>query len=152
MISSSEEVVITGVGVVSPIGIGYEAVQHALSAGISGVRPLQVFNSPEFPVRIGAEVIDFDPKQFIMPRKSLKVMSRGVQLAFASAQMAISQASLATSGVSPDRMGVVFGAEMMYAEPEELVDAFRGCITDGQFLNARWNQHALSQLYPLWML
>lgn len=152
MISSPREVVITGVGVVCPIGIGYEAMQQALFAGTSGVRPLDVFNTAEFPVRIGAEVIDFDPKQFVTPRKSLKVMSRGIQLAFASAQMAISQANLASSGVSPDRLGVVFGAEMLYAEPEELVDAFRSCIVDRKFIHARWNSKAMSQLYPLWML
>ncbi len=143
---------ITGVGVVSPIGIGYEAMQQALFAGASGVRPLDVFNTAEFPVRFGAEVVDFDPKQFVTPRKSLKVMSRGIQLAFASAQMAISHADLTSSGVSPDRLGVVFGAEMLYTEPEELVDAFRGCIIDRQFIHARWNSQAMSELYPLWML
>ena len=152
MISSPQEVVITGVGVVSPIGIGYEAMQRALVDGTSGVRPLAAFDSAEFPIRIGAEVIDFDPKQFVMPRKSLKVMSRGVQLAFASAQMAISHADLAASGVSPDRLGVVFGAEMFYLEPEELIDAFRGCITDHQFVHERWDQRALGEMYPLWML
>ncbi|MBI3836974.1 MAG: beta-ketoacyl-[acyl-carrier-protein] synthase family protein [Planctomycetia bacterium] len=152
MISSPHEVVITGVGVVSPIGIGYEAMQRALFAGTSGVRPLAVFDTSEFPVRIGAEVVDFDPKQFVTPRKSLKVMSRSIQLAFASAQMAITDANLSSSGVSPDRLGVVFGADMIYAEAEELVDAFRRCIIERQFVHARWNQQAMSELYPLWML
>ena len=86
MAHSSREVVITGAGAACPLGIGYEAVQRALARGQSGVRRLATFDTDEFPVRVGAEVVDFDPKQYVTPRKSLKVMSRSIQLAFASAQ------------------------------------------------------------------
>lgn len=152
MISPPREVVITGIGATTPIGIGMEAVEHSLATGASGVRPMEPFNTPEFPVRIGGEVVGFDPKQHVTPRKSLKVMSRGIQLAFAAAQMAIEQAGVTTAGISPDRFGVVFGAEMMQAEPEELVSAFRSCIVDGKFEYERWDERALSELFPLWML
>jgi 3-oxoacyl-[acyl-carrier-protein] synthase II len=152
MISSPREVVITGMGAVSPIGIGVEAVQQAFASGQSGVRRLQMFDTAEFPIRIGAEVIDFDPKQFVTPRKSLKVMSRGIQLAFAAAHMASQQAGVPTSGVSPDRLGVVFGADMIQIDPEELVDAFRTCTIDGKFDFTRWDEQATGEMYPLWML
>jgi len=152
MTSPRPQVVITGVGVTSPIGIGFEAFQHSLQTGQSGVRSFGIYDTPEYPIRVGAEVVDFDAKQYVTPRKSLKVMSRGIQLAFASAQMAAQQASLTTSGVSPDRFGVVFGAEMMQAEPEELINSFRCCIEDNQFDFSRWDERAFSELYPLWML
>jgi 3-oxoacyl-[acyl-carrier-protein] synthase II len=152
MMSPRSEVVITGIGVVSPIGIGFEEFERALAQGQSGVRRLGIFDTDEFPVRIGAQVIDFDAKQYVMPRKSLKVMSRSIQLAFAAAQMAAAQARIATPEVSPDRFGVVFGADWIQVEPEELIDAFRRCIRDEQFDFARWDERAIGELYPLWML
>ena len=99
----SREVVITGAGAVTPIGIGYEAVQRALTGGQSGVRRLSTFDSDEFPVRVGAEVVGFEPKQYVVPRKSLKVMSRSIQLAFASAQMAVEHAGISRETVDPER-------------------------------------------------
>src|SRR5262245_22627071 len=132
MIRSPAQVVITGVGVTSPIGVGYDAVREALSSGESGVRRLVAFDSPAFPVRIGGEVVDFDARQYVSPRKSLKVMSRSIQLGYASAQMAATHAGLGTSGVSPERVGVVFGADMIHVEPDELVNAFRPCVEEGK--------------------
>ena len=152
MISPSREVVITGVGTTSPIGIGYQAFAQSLAAGTSGVRRLPIFDTDEFPIRIGAQVVDFDPKQYVTPRKSLKVMSRTIQLAFASAQMATQQAGIAVPEVSPDRFGVVFGADMIHIEADELENAFRGCIEEQQFDYARWDERAISEMYPLWML
>jgi 3-oxoacyl-[acyl-carrier-protein] synthase II len=152
MISPPPDVVITGIGIASPIGIGIEAVARALASGQSGVRRLALFDTPEFPVRVGGEVVGFDAKEYVTPRKSLKVMSRGIQLAFASAQMAVKEAQLASSGVDPERFGVVFGADMIQVEPDELVNAFRACIEEGRFQHARWDEQAIGELYPLWML
>ena len=155
MILSSRDIVITGIGVTSPIGIGYEAFRRALDAGQSGVHRLEPYaDDATIPVRIGAEVVDFDPKQFVTPRKSLKVMSRSIQLAFAAAQMAAQQAGLSTTlaEVSPDRVGVVFGADMIQIEPDELISAFRHCLAEEEFDYERWDERALSEMYPLWML
>lgn len=143
---------ITGAGAACPIGVGFDAVRQSLACGLSGVRRLGVFDSPEFPVRIGAEVADFDAKKHVAARKSLKVMSRSIQLAFASAQSAIEQAGLADSGVSPERVGVEFGADMMQVEPDELVDAFRTCVQEGKFNYAQWDERAMGEMFPLWML
>jgi 3-oxoacyl-[acyl-carrier-protein] synthase II len=152
MIDSSLEIVITGVGAASPIGIGYDAFLQSLNQGTSGVRRLRVFDSPEFPVRVGAEVVGFDPKLHVAARKNLKVMSRSIQLAFASAQLAVAQARLSSSGVDPERFGVVFGADMMQLEPNELVDAFRPCVAEGKFDYAQWDERTMGEMFPLWML
>jgi len=148
----SREVVITGAGAVTPIGIGYEAVKRAMAAGQSGVRRLSTFDSDEFPVRVGAEVVGFDPKQYVVPRKSLKVMSRSIQLAFASAQMAVEHAGISRETVDPERFGVVYGADMVHIQPEELINAFRHSIAEGRFQFSRWDERALREMYPLWML
>ena len=68
------DAVITGLGIVSPIGIGREAFWASLLAGRSGVAPLARFDASSLPVRIAAEVSVFDPTQYVPPRKSLKVL------------------------------------------------------------------------------
>src|SRR5688572_13638364 len=76
---SIREVVITGVGIVSPIGVGREQVWNAIAAKRSGVRALPYLASIGWIAPFGGNVADFDPKELIQPRKSLKVMSREIQ-------------------------------------------------------------------------
>lgn len=95
---------------------------------------------------------DFDPKLYIRPRKSLKVMSREIQMGFAAADMAMIDASLATGTVDPDRFGVVFGSDMIYADLEDLEGTYRRCITAGHFDFSCWAEAAAEELQPLWLL
>jgi 3-oxoacyl-[acyl-carrier-protein] synthase II len=150
--SVAREVVISGVGVVSPIGIGRDAFWKSLCEGQSGVRPLPPFDTPEFPVRFGAVVKDFDPKEYVTPRKSLKVMSRNIQLAYIAAQLASQDADLAAGTADPDRFGVVLGSDWINVEPWELIEAYRACMVEGRFDFSRWGPRALGEMYPLWML
>lgn len=145
-------VVITGVGLVTPLGIGREAVWAALLAGQSGVRRISQFDPSGLPVQIGAEVVDYDAKQHVKPRKSLKVMCREIQMAFGAAEMAWTDAGLADGAVDPERLGVVLGSDFIYGEIDELIAPYRACIVDGRFDFSRWGQHALGEMYPLWML
>ena len=78
-------------------------------------------SDPGLPTPFGGEVPDFDPKQYVRPRKSLKVMSRDIQLAFAAADMACDDAGLRESPLDPERLGVVLGADMMPCDLDELV-------------------------------
>jgi 3-oxoacyl-[acyl-carrier-protein] synthase II len=151
-VSNSRDVVITGLGVVSPIGIGTEAFTASLRAGRSGVRPISLFDASGFPVRIGAEVVDFDPKAYVRPRKSLKVMSREIQFGFAAADMAMTAAGLEQGQAEPDRFGVVFGAEMIYCELDELESVYRRSMAEGKFDFGRWGEAMMSEMFPLWML
>ncbi len=146
------DVVITGLGIVSPIGIGPDAFWASLCAGRSGVGPLAAVDTAGLRVRFGAEIADFDPKQYVKPRKSLKVMSREIQLGFAAADRAVQHAGLTPGAVEPDRYGVSFGADLMPCDPEEIAAAYRRCIVDGKFEFARWGAQALPEIYPLWML
>ncbi|MBI2826003.1 MAG: beta-ketoacyl-[acyl-carrier-protein] synthase family protein [Planctomycetia bacterium] len=146
------EVVITGLGVVSPIGIGNDAFWAALLAGASGVRPLTLFDTTGMPVSFGAEVVGFDPKEFIKPRKSLKVMSRDIQLGVTAAGFACAQAAIAEGTIDPERFGVVFAADMMQCPLEDVEPAYRGCLVEGKFDFRRWGGQAMEHIYPLWML
>ena len=150
--SRAPQVVITGVGVVSPIGIGRAAFWDSLMAQRSGVGPLSFLESGSMPVYIGAEVTDFDPKELIKPRKSLKVMSREIQLAVVAAEQAMADAGLAAGALDPERLGVVLGADMIQADPADMAAAFRRSMVDGRFDFSHWWPSAMSEIYPLWFL
>ena len=148
----TREVVVTGVGIVSPIGIGREAFWGSLMAGRSGVRLFQLFDASGFGIRFGAEVLDFDPKAFVRPRKSLKVMSREIQLGFAAADMALADSGFDPAIVAPERLGVVFGADPIYSELEEWVPVYRRAMVENTFVYDRWAPSVMSEMYPLWLL
>ena len=123
--AAAREVVITGVGVVSPIGIGRDAFWESLRTGRSGVRTIEAFAQSGMPINFGGEILDFDGKQYVTPRKSLKVMCREIQTGFAAARLACQDAGLEPPAVDPERWGVVLGADMFYGDPLETVDVYR---------------------------
>jgi hypothetical protein len=114
------EVVITGLGVVSPIGVGRDEVWDAVVARRSGVRPLPHLATAGWLAPFGGEVSGFDPKELIQPRKSIKIMSREIQLACAAAELAWQDAGLSDASIDPDRFGVINAAGLLYCELEEL--------------------------------
>jgi 3-oxoacyl-[acyl-carrier-protein] synthase II len=147
-----QDIVVTGVGVVSPIGIGKDAFWAALREGRSGVRRFDMPVGPDAPPPIGGQVVDFDPRQYVRPRKSIKVMSRDIQLAFAAADMACTDAGLPQRPVDPERLGVVFGAGVIPCELDELARTCRTAAVDGHGDLRRWGPAAMAEMYPLWML
>ncbi|MBA4016408.1 MAG: beta-ketoacyl-[acyl-carrier-protein] synthase family protein [Pirellula sp.] len=150
--STREEVVVTGLGVVSPIGIGVDAFQESLRAERSGVRRLTQLDPSLLPVQFGGEVIDFEPKKYVRPRKSLKVMSRDIQIAFSAADQALIQAGVSAGTIDGERFGVMFGSDLIQPDPEEVFLAYRACQTEGGFDFARWGEASQRDIYPLWML
>jgi len=150
--SSRREVVVTGVGVVSPIGIGGDAFWASMLAGRSGVRPISQFDSGNLPVAFGGEVADFDPKLWVRPRKSLKVMSREIQFGFAAADLAMADAGLSAGSIEPERFGVVVGGDMIYADLEDLERTYRRALAGGTFDFSAWSEAIHEDLHPLWLL
>ena len=96
-------------------------------------------------------MVEFDPSKFVRPRKNLKVMSRDIQLGVSAAELACTEAGLKSGACDPDRVGVVYGADMIAAELPELVDAWRVCMLDGRFEYSRWRE-GMGHIFPLWML
>jgi 3-oxoacyl-[acyl-carrier-protein] synthase II len=103
-----KRVVITGIGVVSPIGTGKDIFWNGLLAGKSGIRPVTSFDTSAFPVHIGAEVTDFDPKDHL-ERQKPESMGRASQMAIGAARLAISDARLDLKTFAPSRVGVSMG-------------------------------------------
>lgn len=107
-----ERVAITGVGVVTPIGVGSAEFTEGLRLGRSGAGPITAFECDGFETRIAAEVDDrrFDAGAYVEPRKMVKHMSRSARFAVAAAAMARRESGLAAGDADPYRMAVSLGA------------------------------------------
>ncbi|MCH2211468.1 MAG: beta-ketoacyl-[acyl-carrier-protein] synthase family protein [Fuerstiella sp.] len=145
-------IVITGLGVVSPIGIGIDAFWTSLKESRSGIDVLSIPHD-KLPSAFGAEVRDFDPVRHLRDRKFLKVMSRDMQLGVASARQAMADSGLATGDIDPLRLGVTFGAGRMTTHPEELAAAVKACRKGTKEIDmTRWGEAGLGRIAPLWLL
>jgi 3-oxoacyl-[acyl-carrier-protein] synthase II len=145
--------VVTGVGVVSPIGNGNDAFWDSLMQGRSGIGYLRAFPSDDLPTKLAAQIHDFDPDQFIRNHKMLKVMSRDIQLGVAAASLAMDDAELSQGWINPDRLGVSFGAGRISTTPQELADAAAVCTGENnEFDYSRWGSAAIDEISPLWLL
>src|SRR5688572_10957295 len=122
---SPSRVVVTGVGVISPIGIGNERFWRSLASGRSGIDCLSSVPSQGLLSKVAAEVRDFNPLDYVYEKKFLKVMSRDIQLGVSAASLAMQDSGLKAGDIDPDRLGVEFGAGHISFTPEELVDAAR---------------------------
>jgi 3-oxoacyl-[acyl-carrier-protein] synthase II len=100
-------VVVTGLGAVTPIGGDVASTWESALAGRSGVDFIRAFDPAGFPVRIAAEVKDFDATAVVSPKEARK-LDRNVLLAVASAKEAVDDAAL--NGFDPSRVGIVFGS------------------------------------------
>ena len=163
---SSRRVVITGLGPVTPIGIGVTDFWNALLEGKSGIRRIQTFDPARFDAQIGGEIDDlkignYVPKNY---RKAGKIMARDIVLAVAGAHQAALDAGLRTKcivergdiggerNVDSTRFGANIGAGLICADLDELSEALHGATEDGKFTMAKWGREGMENLTPLWLL
>jgi len=105
----ARRVVVSGVGLVSAVGVGTQETWRNILAGRSGGAPITLFDTSGFPVKFAAEVKRFDPFQFV-EKKEVKKMGRFIQFAMAAAQFAIEQSGLVISPDVAERVGVYIGS------------------------------------------
>ena len=101
-------VVVTGLGIISPLGLGIEKNWSALMEGKSGIGPLTRFECSAYATRIAGEVKDFNPEDFI-PKKELRKMDPFLRLAVAAAKLAFDDSRLVITDEMSDRAGVIMG-------------------------------------------
>ncbi|UCE41249.1 MAG: beta-ketoacyl-ACP synthase II [Candidatus Aminicenantes bacterium] len=106
---SSRRVVITGIGLVSPLGVGVERNWKALLEGEGGIGPITKFDTSAFSSRIAGEVKDFDPLEF-MDKKEARKMDPFIQYAIAAAEQAVEDAGIRKETLEGDRTGVYVGS------------------------------------------
>ena len=105
----SRRVVITGVGLLTPLGIGTEESWEAIKAGKSGIGPITQFDASAFSCRIAGEVKGFDPAQYI-EKKEIKKMGRFIQFAIAAAECALQGSGLTVTPETAEQVGVYIGS------------------------------------------
>ena len=163
MSSKQRRVVITGIGLVSPLGNSKETLWEALCQGRSGVGPLTVLTPGAVPLQVAAEarqftgeIEDFGPlekEQKKQIRKGLRVMCRECQMGVAVAQLALTDAAILAGAIDPDRIGVSYGTDYMLSLPEEFNEGIRQCLSgEGTFEFPRWGLEGLPKMSPLWLL
>jgi 3-oxoacyl-[acyl-carrier-protein] synthase II len=163
MSQSSRRVVVTGIGVVSPLGLTLDDLWTGLVEGTSAVVPIESFAAGGLPLTHAAEargfsgeIADFgalegECKKAI--RKGLKVMCRESQMAVAAAQRALHDGGFAPGGHEPERFGCVFGSDYMLTLPEDFTAGVAACRgADGRFEFGRWAADGMPLLNPLWLL
>ena len=105
--TTDRRVVITGLGVVTPVGNTVETFWKNLTEGRSGIRKIQAFDTSDYDCQIAGEVRDFDPKNFFNNFKDARRTDRFAQLAMAAAKMAVQDSGLELDRVNRDRFGVL---------------------------------------------
>ncbi|MBX3726621.1 MAG: beta-ketoacyl-ACP synthase II [Xanthomonadales bacterium] len=106
---SKRRVVVTGLGILSPVGNTIESAWTALLAGRSGIGPITRFDATGFGTRIAGEVRDFDPAQFV-PAKDVKKMDPFIHYGVAAGLMALEDSGLAITEANAERVGAAVGA------------------------------------------
>lgn len=151
---SNPRIVVTGMSALSSAGIGIDSLVAALD---QGSRFLKLRDG--FPI---AEIDDFDAKQFVRPRKALKVMCREIQTAFAVSTIAAKQSEIVSETgelsdeVNPHRLATIFGSEMLY-HPADLAEAMRVGFqaaedTDDVIDIHAFGRDGIKRVTPLWLL
>ncbi|MBI1371912.1 MAG: beta-ketoacyl-[acyl-carrier-protein] synthase family protein [Phycisphaera sp.] len=160
----SRQVVITGLGTISGLGIGVEALWDGLTSGRSAIDRVRAFDPSGFDAQIAAEVdAEFKVNQFVPKsyRKATKVMARDIGLAVAAADQAVRDAGLITPGVDAaqertypgNRTGCHIGAGLIAADITELTEAMSHATdASGAFDIHKWGESGMEQLTPLWLL
>jgi 3-oxoacyl-[acyl-carrier-protein] synthase II len=133
MTGRQRRVAITGLGLVTPVGNDVTATWHALLAGRSGVAPITHFDASGFPVRIAAEVKEFDPRHAIDDRKLLKFANRSHALGLAAAEEALRDAGIRPESGNAARWACVVGSGKTGLGLAELGEVHRRCAPDGHF-------------------
>src|SRR5215208_5186007 len=159
----SHRVVITGIGVVSPIGVGTKAFWENLLVGQVGVRRIAPFDPSGFACQLAGEapaykIGDYVPKSY---RKATKLMARDIELAVIAADDAFKDAGIQskaytdTPNINSHRFGCNIGAGLISVDLNELTAAMNAARSDqnpNKLDLQRWGREGMSQLTPLWLL
>lgn len=120
-LTTGRRIVITGLGVLAPNGIGKEAFWQACISGRSGIRHITYFDASALPTRIAGEIPNFNPEALGLTSHECMHMDRGTQLAIAAANLALQDANLTLTEEERDHTGVYMGAAMASVEEGERV-------------------------------
>jgi len=155
-------VVVTGMGIVAPLCRSPDELWSLLTSGAGAVRPYDGCGliSLAAPADFNGHIDDFDTQDSTQQkaiRKSLKVMSREIQMAVAATCRALNAAGIRPGLLPSERVGISFGSDYIITTPEDVMDGVRACIKDLQFDRphfdmSHWGIAGLPKMSPLWQL
>lgn len=163
MPKSDRRVVITGIGIISPLGNCCDQFWRAISDGQSGVNVLDRVPSPPLQTDMAAEaneftgdISDFGELEKNLKRsikRGLKLMCREIRMGVASAQRALADAKIEPGQIDPARIGTMFGSDYIITQPFEFARGVRKCLNGGgEFDFQQWAENGLTEVEPLWLL
>lgn len=148
-----KRVVITGIGLVTPLGVGTATTWSGLVEGRTGIGPITLFDASSLRTRLAGQVADFSPQAFISNRRNIRMMTRGDQLAFAGATLALRDAGVDVAAQNGERAGLYIGGNKEVCDPRHVADAAiaaRG--VDGVVDVRRFGALAPDMVYPLFFV
>ncbi len=157
----SARVVITGLGAATPLGLTAGDTWAGLCAGRVGIDTITAFDPVGFDCKLAGQVPDYKIRDHLPKklRKSIKLMSRDIELSIIAAGDAIVHAGLVTKGidpeninVDPERIAINLGAGLISCDLEELGPAVAASLVDGKFDIRKWGKDGIEQVTPLWLL
>ncbi len=150
---NERRVVVTGVGIITPLGHSLEETRNAIAAGASAVRPATLFDASGFRCRRAAEIRDWDPRPAFRVPKALKLTDRSARFAVAAAQAALADAGWPADAAADDRLGVAIGSSGSDLQARDLG---RALSHDTVAFDTRdvpaFADRILGGLNPLWLL
>ncbi|MFN8636603.1 MAG: beta-ketoacyl-[acyl-carrier-protein] synthase family protein [Chloroflexota bacterium] len=140
----------TGVGLVTPLGIGTRVSWDRMLAGESAVGPIRKFDASTLKTQVGGEVADFKPEDFVKNRRSLRMMTPNDQLSVAGATLAMQDAGLEITDRTADRAGLFVGSNKEISNPMHLLEGtLVARAEDGSVDVRKLGESAASSFYPL---
>lgn len=163
MSSSDRRVVITGTGLISPLGHSANDLWSSLSNGKSGVSVIDAIPTEHFSSDIGGQCREFtgaienfgelDKKMTRQIKKVLKIMCRDIKLGVAAAQLAFADAGLNADNYDPARFGTVFGCDYIITMPDDYAAGVQKCLNEeSEFEFTDWAEKGKPEVEPLWLL
>ena len=115
-------VAITGIGLLSALGAGVQPSWQQLIRGKSAVGPIKSFDASALHSQLGAELLDFDPLQYVTNKRSVRMMTRNDQLSVAGAVLAVADSGANAAEWDPERVGLFVGSNKEISNPSSLLD------------------------------
>ncbi len=154
-------IVITGLGAISPLGLTVSDMWTGLSSGRCGISKITTFDPAGFSCQIAGLVPEYKIQDYVLKtyRKATKLMCRDIELAVVAAKEALLCSGIITKGidpeninVKPERMAINIGAGLISCDLVELAPAAAASVTDGEFDIQKWGRFGLEFVSPLWLL
>jgi 3-oxoacyl-[acyl-carrier-protein] synthase II len=143
-------VVVTGIGLLTPLGAGREATWDALIAGKTAVGPIRHFDPASLSTKVGAELEGFEPKDYVTNRRSLRMMTHNDQLAVAGAALAVRDSGIDLTEEVAEDCALFVGSNKELCDPVRLVEPTLAARNDDGSVDIhRLGETASSTFYPL---